>query len=59
VKSSPIRYFGSKGSFQNEILNRFPKPSTYDTYMEVYGGGASVLFGIENPKPVEIYNDID
>lgn len=27
--------------------------------MEVYGGGASVLFGIENPKPVEIYNDIE
>jgi DNA adenine methylase len=27
--------------------------------MEVYGGGASVLFGIENPKPIEIYNDIE
>ncbi len=26
---SPIRYFGSKGSFQNEILSRFPESSTY------------------------------
>jgi len=55
--SSPIRYFGSKGTFQNEILNRFP--TDYDTYVEAYGGGASILFGIEDIKPVEIYNDIE
>ena len=53
---SPIRYFGSKGMFQNEIISRFPKE--YDTYIEAYGGGASVLFGKE-PTPVEIYNDIE
>lgn len=56
---SPIRYYGSKGTFQNEILNRFPETSTYDSYIEVYGGGASVLFGIKDIKPVEIYNDIE
>ena len=56
---SPIRYYGSKGMFQNEILKRFPESSTYDTYMEVYGGGASVLFAIEDIKPIEIYNDIE
>ena len=53
---APIRYFGSKGMFQNEIISRFPKE--YDTYIEAYGGGASVLFGKE-PTPVEIYNDIE
>lgn len=56
---SPIKYYGSKGSFQNEILSRFPESSTYDSYMEVYGGGASILFGITDIKPIEIYNDIE
>lgn len=57
--NSPIRYFGSKGMFQKEILNRFPNSETYDTYLEPYGGGASVLFAIEDIKPIEIYNDIE
>lgn len=57
--NSPIRYYGSKGMFQNEILERFPKSETYDTYLETYGGGASVLFAIEDIKPIEIYNDIE
>jgi len=57
--NSPIRYYGSKGGFQNEILNRFPKPETYDTYIEAFGGGASVLFAIQEPKSIEIYNDIE
>lgn len=56
--NSPIRYFGSKGMFKNEIIKRFPKSETYDTYLEAYGGSASILFAIE-PKPVEIYNDIE
>lgn len=56
--NSPIRYYGSKGNFQNEILKRFPT-SSYDTYIEAFGGGASVLFAIDDIKPVEIYNDIE
>lgn len=55
---SVIKYFGSKSNFVNEILKRFPK-STYDTFIEAYGGGASVLFAINDPKPIEIYNDIE
>lgn len=56
-----IRYYGSKGGFKNVIIDNFPKPDTYDTFIEAYGGGASVLFSLEgdNIKPIEIYNDIN
>jgi len=58
---SPIRYYGSKGGFKNIIIENFPNPDTYDTYVEAYGGGASVLFSLEgdNIRPIEIYNDIN
>jgi len=54
----PIRYFGGKGGMYKEILAHFPDKETYDTYLEPFGGGASILFQKE-PSPIEIYNDLE
>jgi len=52
---SPIRWFGGKGPMARRIVSLF---SPHHIYVEVFGGGASVLFAKE-PSPVEIYNDLD
>ena len=52
---SPIRYFGGKGRMVSKLLPLVPP---HRTYVEVFGGGASLLFSKE-PSPVEVYNDID
>lgn len=49
-----IPWVGGKGALLHEILPRFPV--LYDTYIEVFGGGGSVLFGRRYGKK-EIYND--
>lgn len=51
---SIIPWVGGKGALLHEILPRFPL--NYDTYIEVFGGGGSVLFGRRYGKQ-EIYND--
>jgi len=52
---SPLRWFGGKGVLANRIINFFPP---HHTYIEVFGGGASLLFR-KRPSPIEIYNDIN
>lgn len=52
---SPIRYFGGKGNMTSKLLKLMPP---HHTYVEVFGGGASLLFA-KPPSPVEVYNDID
>ena len=52
---SPIVYFGGKGNFVKKILPLIP---AHRIYVEVFGGGASLLFA-KDPSPVEVYNDID
>ena len=52
---SPIRWFGGKSLLARRIISLFPP---HNTYVEAFGGGASVLFAKE-PSPVEIYNDLD
>jgi len=52
---SPIRYFGGKGNMVAKLLKLIP---AHRTYVEVFGGGASLLF-VKQPSPVEVYNDID
>lgn len=49
-----IPWIGGKGSILHEILPRFPKESF--RYVEVFGGGGSVLFGKQSSR-YEIYND--
>lgn len=53
--NSPITWIGGKGLLKNKIIPLLPE---HKIYVEVFGGGASVLFG----KPLsemEVYNDID
>jgi len=52
---SPIIWFGGKGNMVAKLLKFIP---SHRTYVEVFGGGASLLFAKE-PSPVEVYNDID
>lgn len=50
-----IPWIGRKGALIDEILPRFP--TDYYRYVEVFGGGASVLFAKTRPNRFEIYND--
>ncbi len=52
---SPIKWFGGKGNLVNRLLPLIPQ---HETYIEVFGGGASLLFA-KDPSPLEVYNDLD
>lgn len=52
---SPIKWFGGKSQLAHKIIPLFP---LHHIYVEVFGGGAGILFAKE-PSPVEVYNDID
>lgn len=52
---SPIWWFGGKGNLVKKLLQHILK---HKIYVEVFGGGGSLLFAKE-PSPVEVYNDID
>ena len=52
---SPLWYIGGKGRMVAKLLRYIPP---HKIYVEVFGGGASLLFAKE-PSPVEVYNDID
>ncbi len=54
--NSFITWVGGKRAIRHDILSRFPRE--YDRYIEVFGGGGSILFA----KPVtnfEVYNDFN
>lgn len=52
---SPIVWFGGKGSMVAKLLPFIPK---HKTYVEPFGGGASLLFA-QTPSAVEVYNDLN
>jgi DNA adenine methylase len=52
---TPITWFGGKGNMTAKLLKLIPP---HHTYVEVFGGGASLLFA-KKPSPVEVYNDLD
>jgi DNA adenine methylase len=52
---SPLKWFGGKGKLAARLLPLIPP---HRTYVEAFGGGASLLFA-KPPSPVEVYNDID
>ena len=51
---SPVVYYGGKSMLAPWIVSHFP---SHRVYVELFGGGASVLLAKER-CPVEIYNDI-
>ena len=53
--NSPVLWFGGKGKLKHRLLTLLPY---HDRYVEVFGGGASLLFA-KNPSESEVYNDMD
>lgn len=53
---SPIRWIGGKGMLVGKLLPLLPP---HKHYVEVFGGGASVLFAKPPCGGVEVYNDVD
>lgn len=56
---SPVSWIGGKHYSARHIIAQFPLPTQYDTYCELFGGGAHVLMQKKAYKHVEIYNDIN
>lgn len=52
---SPVKWLGGKGRIVSNLMPLIP---LHKTYVEPFGGGASLLFA-KDPSPVEVYNDID
>ncbi|RPH95488.1 DNA adenine methylase [candidate division KSB1 bacterium] len=52
---SPVVWLGGKSRLASRLDALLPQ---HNTYVEVYGGGASLLFH-KRPSAVEVYNDID
>ena len=52
-----IPWIGGKSLLAKEIVSLFPE--NIGRYIEVFGGGGSVLFYKDKHAPLEIYNDID
>jgi len=54
-----VRYFGGKGNGLGSIIySHFPPKSSYSIFLEVFGGGASVLL-LKPPFGIEVYNDLE
>jgi DNA adenine methylase len=57
---SPLPWIGGKHYLAHKIVNALPDPAHYDTYVDLFGGGGSVL--IARPpswQHIEVYNDIN
>ena len=53
---SPIPYLGGKGRLTDKILPLLPAPSRFQTYVEPFCGGASLLFA-RRPMGIEVISD--
>lgn len=53
-----ITYFGGKNAVADKILRYFPAESSFQIYIEPFGGSAGILLN-KIPSKIEIYNDVD
>lgn len=58
ISAPALKYNGGKFRLRKWILSHFPEQSSYNTYVELSSGAASVLLS-KNPSKVEILNDLD
>ena len=56
---SPLNWVGGKYYSAKRIVDAFPRPESYDAYVEVFGGAAHVLFAKPLYKHLEVYNDLN
>ena len=54
---SPIPWIGGKSLLKNTILNEFPNNKSYNRFIDVFGGGGSILFAKDKHAELEVYND--
>jgi len=59
ILKSPIKYFGGKSYLAERIIALFPPPEQYHNYVELFSGGASVLFAREYSDCAEYLNDLN
>lgn len=55
LMKSFIAWIGGKSLLAKKIIAEFP--TNLDRYVEVFGGGGSVLFAKDSHAPLEVYND--
>lgn len=41
---SPIPWIGGKSLLKNKVIDSFPPQDSYNRYIDVFGGGGSILF---------------
>jgi DNA adenine methylase len=54
---SPLPWIGGKFYSRERILQAFPSPTSYTTYVEVFGGAAHILLHKKPDHHLEVYND--
>lgn len=54
-----ISWIGGKKLLRKQIAGEFPFPQEYNRYVEMFGGAGWILFSVERPKILEVYNDIN
>ena len=52
-----ISWIGGKKLLRKQITAEFPQE--YNRYVEMFGGAGWILFSVERPKILEVYNDIN
>jgi len=58
VMPNPIRYKGGKSKQLDFIYDCFPPRTDYDSFVDLFGGGGSVILNA-SPTKRDIYNDIN
>jgi len=58
VKSC-LRYFGGKSWIAKRLISLFPEDHTYNTFVDLFGGGGHVITQKAPTTRVEVFNDTD